>query len=79
MTGLPDVVIIVDQQQDATAIQECIKLGIPTICLVDTDCDPDLTNMPIPANNDARGSIKWILEKLTMAIVEGRARIVSSF
>lgn len=78
MTGLPDVVIIVDQQQDATAIQECIKLGIPTICLVDTDCDPDLTNMPIPANNDARGSIKWILEKLTMAIVEGRARIVSS-
>lgn len=68
MTALPDVVIIIDQQQDATTIQECQKLGIPTICLVDTDCDPDLTNMPIPANNDARGSIKWILDKFVVAM-----------
>nr|YP_009258536.1 ribosomal protein S2 [Netrium digitus]ANI25537.1 ribosomal protein S2 [Netrium digitus] len=75
MTGLPDVVIIIDQQQEATAIQECIKLGIPTICLVDTDCDPDLTDIPIPANNDARSSIRCILDKLTIAIREGRRGI----
>jgi small subunit ribosomal protein S2 len=74
MTRLPDIVIIIDQQQEATAIQECIKLGIPTICLVDTDCDPDLTDMPIPANDDARSSIRWILDKLTNAIREGRNR-----
>nr|YP_009033742.1 ribosomal protein S2 [Roya anglica]AHZ11125.1 ribosomal protein S2 [Roya anglica] len=75
MTGLPDIVIIIDQQQESTAVQECIKLGIPTICLVDTDCDPDLTDMPIPANDDARSSIRWILDKLTIAIREGRTRI----
>lgn len=72
MTNLPDVVIIVDQQKEFTAIQECITLGIPTICLVDTDCNPDLTDIPIPANDDARASIRWILNKLTLAICEGR-------
>ena len=72
VTSLPDVVIIIDQQKEFTAIQECITLGIPTICLVDTDCNPDLTDIPIPANDDARASIRWILNKLTLAICEGR-------
>lgn len=72
MTTLPDIVIIIDQQKEFTAIQECITLGIPTICLVDTDCDPDITDIPIPANDDARASIRWILDKLTSAIREGR-------
>nr|ARV78167.1 ribosomal protein S2 [Aneura pinguis]WGO60800.1 ribosomal protein S2 [Aneura pinguis]WGO60886.1 ribosomal protein S2 [Aneura pinguis]WGO60972.1 ribosomal protein S2 [Aneura pinguis]WGO61058.1 ribosomal protein S2 [Aneura pinguis] len=72
MTALPDIVIIIDQRKEFTAIQECITLGIPTICLVDTDCDPNVTDIPIPANDDARASIKWILNKLTLAICEGR-------
>ena len=72
MTSLPDIVIIIDQQKEITAIQECITLGIPTMCLVDTDCDPDLTDIPIPANDDARAPIRWILNKLTLAISEGR-------
>jgi small subunit ribosomal protein S2 len=58
MTSLPDIVIIIDQQKEFTAIQECITLGIPTICLVDTDCNPDLTDIPIPANDDTRASIR---------------------
>nr|QHD46864.1 ribosomal protein S2 [Anthoceros agrestis] len=72
MTNLPDIVIIVDQQKELTAIRECINLNIPTICLVDTDCDPDLTDISIPANDDARASIRWVLDKLTSAIEEGR-------
>nr|YP_010881498.1 ribosomal protein S2 [Pellia neesiana]WIA68576.1 ribosomal protein S2 [Pellia neesiana]WIA68662.1 ribosomal protein S2 [Pellia neesiana]WIA68748.1 ribosomal protein S2 [Pellia neesiana] len=72
MTTLPDIVTIIDQQEEFTAIQECITLGIPTICLVDTDCDPDMADIPIPANDDARASIRWILNKLTSAIREGR-------
>nr|NP_777393.1 ribosomal protein S2 [Anthoceros angustus]Q85AW7.1 RecName: Full=Small ribosomal subunit protein uS2c; AltName: Full=30S ribosomal protein S2, chloroplastic [Anthoceros angustus]BAC55329.1 ribosomal protein S2 [Anthoceros angustus]BAC55420.1 ribosomal protein S2 [Anthoceros angustus] len=72
MTNLPDIVIIVDQQKELTAIRECINLNIPTICLVDTDCDPDLTDISIPANDDARASIRWVLDKLTSAIQEGR-------
>nr|YP_010933170.1 ribosomal protein S2 [Nitella hyalina]APP89487.1 ribosomal protein S2 [Nitella hyalina]WKT08447.1 ribosomal protein S2 [Nitella hyalina] len=72
MTHLPDVVIIVDQQKEITAVQECRILGIPTIALVDTNCDPEFVDIPIPANDDARSSIRWILSKLTAAIRENR-------
>nr|QYB21605.1 ribosomal protein S2 [Halocarpus bidwillii] len=71
MTSLPDIVIIVDQKKHYTAFQECITLGIPTICLVDTDCDPDLVDIPIPANDDSITSIRLILKKLTSAIWKG--------
>ncbi|XP_054788698.1 30S ribosomal protein S2, chloroplastic-like [Prosopis cineraria] len=53
MTGLPDIVIIVDQREEYTALRECITLGIPTICLIDTNCEPDLTDILTPANDDA--------------------------
>ncbi|KAJ9545717.1 hypothetical protein OSB04_025424 [Centaurea solstitialis] len=68
MTGLPDIVIIVDQHEECTALQECITLGIPTICLIDTNCDPDLADISIPANDDAISSIRLILNKLVFAI-----------
>lgn len=70
MTGLPDIVIIVDQQEEYRALQECITLGIPTICLIDTNCDPDLADISIPANDDAIASIRLILNKLVFAISE---------
>lgn len=73
MSDLPDIVIITDQHEQSIALEECIILGIPTICVVDTDCDPDLTDIPIPGNDDARSSIRWILDKLTLAIREGRS------
>uniref|UniRef100_A0A6N2MW06 Small ribosomal subunit protein uS2c n=1 Tax=Salix viminalis TaxID=40686 RepID=A0A6N2MW06_SALVM len=57
------------------ALQECITLGIPTICLIDTNCDPDLTDISIPANDDAIASIRLILNKLVFAICEGRDRM----
>ncbi|XP_073311890.1 small ribosomal subunit protein uS2c-like [Primulina huaijiensis] len=63
MTGLPDIVIIVDQHEEYTALRECITLGIPTICLIDTNCDPDLGDISIPANDDAISSIRLILNK----------------
>nr|AHZ58051.1 ribosomal protein S2 [Tmesipteris elongata] len=78
MTNLPDIVIIVDQHKELTAIKECMILDIPTICVVDTDCDPDLTNLPIPANDDAQSSIRWILNQLTLAIREGSCHYMSS-
>nr|YP_003934339.1 ribosomal protein S2 [Monsonia speciosa]ACH47278.1 ribosomal protein S2 [Monsonia speciosa]ADJ66474.1 ribosomal protein S2 [Monsonia speciosa] len=73
MTGLPDIVIVVEQQPAVTALRECITLGIPTICLIDTDCDPDLVDLPIPANDDSISSIRLILNKLVFAICEGRS------
>lgn len=76
MTELPDIVIIVDQQEEYTALRECIILGIPTICIIDTNCDPDLADISIPANDDAIASIRLILNKLVSAIYEGHSSYI---
>nr|YP_010454276.1 ribosomal protein S2 [Thesium chinense]QYF09465.1 ribosomal protein S2 [Thesium chinense] len=73
MKALPDIVIILDQQEEYTALRECIVLGIPTICLIDTNCDPDFADISIPANDDAIASIRLVLNKLVFAICEGRS------
>lgn len=73
MKKIPDLVVIVDQKRETTAIQECIKLGIPTVCILDTNCNPDIIDIPIPANDDAIRSIKLILSKIADAIIEGKA------
>ena len=73
-----DLVVIVDQKRESTAIQECIKLKIPVISILDTNCDPDLTDIPIPANDDAIRSIKLILGKLADSIYEGNNGNVKS-
>ena len=73
MKKIPDVVIIVDQKREATAIQECMKLGITTLCILDTNCNPDLVDIPIPANDDAIRSIKLIVSKIADAILEGQS------
>nr|YP_009630675.1 ribosomal protein S2 [Eriocaulon buergerianum]QBS14165.1 ribosomal protein S2 [Eriocaulon buergerianum]UVH66096.1 ribosomal protein S2 [Eriocaulon australe]UVH67880.1 ribosomal protein S2 [Eriocaulon australe] len=78
MTKLPDIVIIVDQQEEYTALRECAVLGIPIICLIDTNCDPDLADLSIPANDDAIASIRLILNKLVSAICEGRSKYSSN-
>lgn len=71
MTSLPDIVIFTNQIKDALAIQECLKLGIPTICIVDTNCNPDLVPYPIPANDDSSSSINFILNYLVNRISIG--------
>jgi small subunit ribosomal protein S2 len=75
MARLPDVAIIVDQKREMTAVQECRKLGIPIISILDTNCDPDLIDIPIPGNDDAVRSIKLILQSLTDSINSGKSRI----
>ena len=73
MTKLPDVAIIIDQKREMTAIQECRKLNIPIISILDTNCDPDLIDIPIPGNDDAVRSIKLILNSLTDTINQNRS------
>lgn len=75
MERLPDVAIIIDQKREITAIKECRKLGIPIISILDTNCDPDLVDIPIPGNDDAVRSIKLILKSLTDNIIEGKSII----
>ena len=75
MKELPDVAIIIDQKREMTAIAECRKLGIPVISILDTNCDPDLVDIPIPGNDDAVRSIKLILNSLTDNILAGQNTI----
>lgn len=71
MTTLPDAVIFTSQIKDALAIQECLRLGIPIISIVDSNCDPDLVPYPIPANDDSSSSINFILNYLVNRISLG--------
>lgn len=71
MRKIPDIVVIVDQRREYNAILECQKLGIPIVGILDTNCDPSLVDIPIPANDDAIRSIKLIFGKLADAIYEG--------
>jgi small subunit ribosomal protein S2 len=73
MNNLPDVAIIIDQKREMTSIRECKKLGIPVVSILDTNCDPDLVDIPIPGNDDAVRSIKLILKTLTDSIINGKA------
>jgi small subunit ribosomal protein S2 len=75
MEKIPDIAIIIDQKREMTAIRECRKLGIPIVSILDTNCDPDLIDIPIPGNDDAVGSIKLILKVLTDSISTGKSEL----
>ena len=69
---MPGTVIIFNQKINEIPIIECLKLGIPTVSRLDTNCDPNLVDIPIPANDDAVRSIKLILSTLSDAIISGQ-------
>jgi small subunit ribosomal protein S2 len=71
MTKLPGAIFIVDIKKEHIAIDEARKLNIPTIAIVDTNCDPDLVDYVIPANDDAVKSIEVISKTISDAIIEG--------
>jgi small subunit ribosomal protein S2 len=71
MTRTPDVLVVVDPGREKNAVKEGKKLGIPTIAVIDTDCDPDTVDVPIPANDDAMRSIAVLLEIIGEAVIEG--------
>ncbi len=72
MRGLPDLIFVIDQKKDEIAILEAKKLGIPVICLADTNADPSNVDYVIPGNDDAIRSIKLITSKLADAVLEGK-------
>lgn len=72
MDKLPGALVVVDVKSEVTALKEARKLGIPTICLIDTDGDPELVDIPIPGNDDSMRSIDVVIRELCLAIAEGR-------
>ena len=77
MEQLPDVVILVDPKREGTAIAECRKLNIPILSIIDTNCDPNVIDIPIPANDDAVKSIKLIISTLSDAIISGKPAVMA--
>jgi small subunit ribosomal protein S2 len=62
MKSTPDVIFIIDTNREHIAVLEAKKLGIPIIGIVDTNCDPELIDYPIPANDDGVKSVQFILD-----------------
>ena len=73
MNGLPGLIFIVDVMKEHGAMSEAKKLGIPSVAIVDTNCDPDQIDYPIPANDDAIRAIEVITHAMADAVIEGRA------
>ena len=71
MARVPGALFIVDINREHIAVQEAQKLGIPIIAIVDTNCDPDVVDFPIPANDDALKSIELIVSVMAAAVMEG--------
>jgi len=69
MRKLPDAIIILDLQRNYTAAEEAHRKGIPIVGIVDTNIDPTIIDYPIPANDDAYSSVKFIVEKLKEGIL----------
>lgn len=77
MQRLPRAVVIVDPRREKIAVAEAKRLGIPTICLADTDADPDWADILIPGNDDAMRSVGIVFRKLADAAIAGRKQRVS--
>ena len=73
MTRLPEALLVVDPHREHIAVAEARKLGIKVVALLDTDCDPDVVDLPIPGNDDSMRSIELVVRRLADAIIEGKA------
>lgn len=72
MEKLPGALVIIDVTNEMTAINEARKLGIPTVCLIDTDADPAYADIPIPGNDDSMRSIDVVVREICKSIAEGK-------
>lgn len=77
MNRLPECLVIVDPKKEKNAVSEAQKLGVATVALIDTDCDPDLVDLPIPGNDDSMRSIELVIKMLADAILAGKQQAVA--
>lgn len=72
MPGLPDVLFVVDPKKEEIAVKEANMLNIPVVAMIDTNANPDVVNVKIPANDDAIRAVRLITSKIADAVIEGR-------
>jgi small subunit ribosomal protein S2 len=73
MNRLPEAMVVIDPRKEKNAIREARKLGITTVALIDTDCDPDEVDLPIPGNDDSIRSIELVVKLLADSVLAGKA------
>ncbi len=74
MGGTPDLMFIIDTNKESIAIEEAKRLGIPVVAIIDSNCDPDLIDYPIPGNDDASRAIALYCDLVARAAIDGIAR-----
>jgi len=78
MGGTPDLLFVIDTNKESIAIQEAKKLGIPIVAVVDTNCDPDGIDFPVPGNDDAGRAITLYCDLVARAAIDGLERSQSA-
>jgi small subunit ribosomal protein S2 len=78
MTALPGALFIIDPTKERIALAEARRMGIPVVAIVDTNCNPDEIDYPIPANDDAIRAVKLVCSKIADAVLEGKAGLAAS-
>ena len=73
MNRLPDCLMVIDPRKEKNAVREAKKMGITTIALIDTDCDPDTVDLAIPGNDDSIRSIELVVRLLADAVLAGKS------
>lgn len=73
MQELPGAIFVIDPRKERIAVAEARKMGIPVVAIVDTNCDPDEIDYPIPGNDDAIRAVKLLTSKMADAVLEARA------
>ena len=73
MEQLPDMLFVIDSNKEEIAVREARRLGIPVVAIVDTNCDPEMVDYPIPGNDDALRAIRLFCTKIADAVIEGRS------
>jgi len=71
MSSLPGALVVIDPRREAISVKEANRIGIPVVALLDTDCDPDVIDIPIPGNDDSMRSVETILRRLSEAVAMG--------
>ena len=72
---VPDMIFVIDTVKEKIAVQEANRLKIPVVAPIDTNCDPDVIDFPIPGNDDAIRSVQLFCQEMAEAIIEGRSQL----
>jgi len=78
MLQLPEAVFVIDTKREEIAVKEAVRLGIPVIALLDTNCDPDVVDFPIPGNDDALKAIRYISMSIADSLIDGRKEFMEA-